>query len=115
MRGFQFQCKLPFTTQLPSEIATTAYRAFKEHYRWDTKVRAVTVRAIELVPHSTPDQLSIFTDMGKVDRREKLEDTVEELRGRFGKQSITYGVLMGDLKMPNDGRHQVKMPGMMYI
>lgn len=115
LRGFQFQCKLPFTTQLPSEIAATAYRAFREHYRWDTKVRAVTVRAIELVPHSTPDQLSIFTDMGKVDRREKLEDAVEELRGRFGKQSITYGVLMGDLKMPNDGRHQVKMPGMMYI
>ena len=28
----QFQCKLPFKTQLPSEIAATAFRAFQEHY-----------------------------------------------------------------------------------
>jgi len=112
--GSQFQCKLPFKTQLPSEIASTAFRAFKDHYRWGTKVRAVTVRAIELVPKADPDQLSLFMDAGKIARRERLEDTVEELRGRFGKRAITYGILMGDLKMPDDGRHSVKMPGLMY-
>ena len=112
--GSQFQCKLPFKTQLPSEIAATAFRAFQEHYRWGTKVRAVTVRAIELVPKGDPDQLSIFVDTARLDRRERLQDTVETLRGRFGKRAITYGILMGDLKMPDDGRHSVKMPGQMY-
>ena len=37
-----------------------------------------------------------------------------QLRRRFGKHAITYGILMGDLKMPDDGRHSVKMPGLMY-
>ena len=56
----------------------------------------------------------MFVDTQKLIRREKLEDVVEELRGRFGKHAITYGALMGNLKMPDDGRDAVKMPGMMY-
>lgn len=112
--GSQFQCKLPFTTQLPSEIANAAFRVFRERYRWGSKVRAVTVRAIDLVPQNSPNQLSIFINAEKLDRRERLQDAIEELRGRFGKTAITYATLLGDLKMPDDGRHQVKMPGLMY-
>ena len=109
--GAQFQAKLPVKTQLPSEIGAAAFRLFQDRYRWGSKVRAVTVRAIDLVPHKDPDQLSMFVDAA---RRERLEDAVEELRRRFGKYAITYGILMGDLKMPDDGRHSVKMPGLMY-
>lgn len=112
--GSQFQCKLPFKTQLPSEIGAAAFRLFQERYRWSSKVRAITVRAIDLVPQNEPDQLSMFVNTAKIDRRERLEDMVEEIRSRFGKHAITYGILMGDFKMPDDGRHSVKMPGMMY-
>lgn len=45
---------------------------------------------------------------------EKVQDAVEEIRGRFGKSAISYACLMGDLKMPTDGRDKVKMPGLMY-
>jgi DNA polymerase-4 len=112
--GAQFQCKLPFTTQLPSEIATAAYRAFLQKYSWGSKVRAVTVRAIDLVPQTTPQQMSMFVDCGHIDKKERLQDAIEQLRDRFGKHAITYGALLGDLKMPDDGRHSVKMPGMMF-
>lgn len=112
--GSQFQCKLPFTTQLPCEIAETAYRHFRDNYKWDTNVRAVTVRAIDLVPKNLPSQYSLFVDSQRFDRRERLEDFIEELRQRFGKHSVTYATLLGDLKMPDDGKHKVKMPGMMY-
>ena len=43
---------------------------------------------------------------------EKVQGAVEEIRGRFGKSVITYACLMGDLKMPTDGRDKVKMPGL---
>lgn len=86
--GSQFQCKLPFTTQLPSEIANAAFRVFRERYRWSSKVRAVTVRAIDLVPQTSPNQLSIFINAEKLDRRERLQDAIEELRGRFGKTAM---------------------------
>jgi DNA polymerase-4 len=73
-------------------------------------VRAVTVRAIELIPKSQPEQLTIFCDHKRHLARDSLEDAIEEIRGRFGKQAITYGILLGDLKMPDDGRDKVKMP-----
>ena len=112
--GSQFQCKLPFKTQIPSEIAGTAFKAFKEHYKWGTKVRAVTVRAIELVPKDQPEQLTLFVDHAQREKQERLQDAIEEIRGRYGKRAITNAVLMSDLKMPDDGRHIVKMPGLMY-
>lgn len=112
--GSQYQTKLPFKTQLPSEIATAAFHIFKSNYEWRTHVRAVTVRAIDLVPVNATEQLSLFNDNEKRERRERLEDCVEEIRGRFGKEVLTYCALLGDLKMPGDGREKVKMPGMMY-
>lgn len=114
LSGMQCQCKLPFYTQLPNEIAEAGFRLFKERYQWNQKVRAVCVRAIDLVPKTDPEQLSMFVDHAKLDRREQLEDTIEELRGRFGKRAVTYACLMGNLKMPGDGRDKVRMPGLMY-
>lgn len=111
LSGSQFQCKLPFKTQLPSEIAAMAFQAFKEHYKWGTKVRAVTVRAIELVPNNQPEQLTLFVDQAQRDKQERLQDAIEEIRGRFGKRAITNAILLGDLKMPDDGRDTVKCRG----
>ena len=91
-----------------------AFQAFKEHYKWGTKVRAVTVRAIELVPKNQPEQLTLFVDQAQRDKRERLQGAIEEIRGRFGKRAITNAILLGDLKMPDDGRDTVKMPGLMY-
>lgn len=114
LSGMQCQCKLPFQTQLPSELTAAGFKLFQERYHWTQNVRAVCIRAIDLVPKTDPDQLSIFVDNEKRERRERLEDTIENLRSRFGKTAITYATLLGDLKMPGDGRDKVRMPGMMY-
>ena len=114
LSGEMYQYQLPITTQLPCEIANAAFRLFLDRYKWHQKVRAVTVRAINLVPQKQEDQLSLFVDNERHVRRERLEDAVEEIRRRYGKRALTYGVLLGDLKMPGDGRELVKMPGLMY-
>jgi len=112
--GDQFQCKLPLKTQLPSELTNAAFALFKSRYKWDSKVRAVCIRATDLVPKTDAEQLSMFIDNEKRERRERLEDAVEDIRRRFGKKAVTYAVLMGNLKMPNDGRDIVRMPSPMY-
>lgn len=112
--GLQFQCKLPFKTQLPSEIAAAGFREFQRKYQWRSSVRTVTVSAADLVPVEDPDQLSIFIDAKKMEGKNQIQNAVEVLRDRFGKKTITYASLMGDLKIPDDGRHKVKMPGLMY-
>ena len=114
LTGFQYQCRLPVRTQLPGELAEAGYRVFREKYRWRTKVRAVCVRAIDLVPKSEAEQMSLFEDYSRRAKLERAEDAVEEIRYRFGRTAITYASLLGDLKMPGDGREKVKMPGMMY-
>ena len=107
--------KLPLKTQLPSEIAAAAFRSFKERYSWNTKVRAVTVRSIELSPKDSAEQLTLFDNVQHRMAMEKVQDAVEEIRGRFGKSAISYACLMGDLKMPTDGRDKVKMPGLINL
>ena len=82
----QYQYKLPFKTQLPSEIAAAGFQLFKEHYIWTEKVRAITIRAIDLIPQTTEEQLSLMVDYERRDRRVRLEDAIEDLRRRFGKK-----------------------------
>ena len=110
----QYQCRLPCRSRIPSDIAGAAFRLFRGRYRWSQPVRALTVRAAQLVPEDQPEQLSLFTDNKKQEKKERLQKAVEEIRDRFGKDSLTYAVLMGDLKMPMDGRDKVKMPSLMY-
>ena len=112
--GEQFQCRLPLKTQIPHEIAAAGFELYRERFSRARKVRALTIRAIDLVPKSDEEQLSLFVDTARRDRREKLEQTVEALRERFGKNAVTYAILLGDLKMPDDGRDLVKMPSAMY-
>lgn len=112
--GQQYQTPLPFMTQLPSDIAAAAFKLFTESYTWSTDVRAVTVRAINLVPQTTDQQLSVFWNAERQEKRERLQDAIEVIRERFGKDSMTYALLLGDKKMPGDGREKVRMPGMMY-
>ena len=75
---------------------------------------AVCIRAIDLVPEKTPEQLTMFDDATLRDKRERIQDAVESIRSRFGKRAVTYAILLGDLKMPDDGRDTVRMPGLMY-
>ncbi len=110
----QHQEQLNTVTQSPMEIALKARSMFKENYFWHTHVRSITVRAINLVPKSMPEQLNIFDDALKRERRERMEDAIESIRARFGKRSIYQAILMGDLKMPGRGVHEVTMPGVMY-
>jgi len=112
--GSQFQCRLPVQTQLPSEIANAGFNLFCQRYQWNTPVRAITIRAIDLTSQHDAEQLSMLIDNQKRDRRIRLEDSVEDIRRRFGKRALTYAAIMGNPKMPDDGRDKVKMPSLMY-
>jgi len=113
--GFrQFQAKLPYATRSQQEIALTARKLFHENYVWINPVRAVTVRAINLAPEGDPQQFDLFTDTEKIEKQDRLETTVDDIRRRYGKRAIFAAALMGDIKMPDRGNAEIIMPGMMY-
>lgn len=112
--GFrQYQAPLTLATQSPSVIAHKAIQIFRDNYRWIMPVRAVTVRAINLRPKNEPEQIDLFTDMRQLERLERLDDCIEDIRRRFGKRAVFQACLLGDLKMPFDNRDKVVMPGVM--
>lgn len=110
----QYQAQLDVPTQSPMELARRARALFEARYDWHLPVRSVTVRAINLIPSSQPVQMFLYDDPVRREKREKLDDAVEEIRERFGKHAIYSACLMGDLKMPGLGVHEVNLPGLMF-
>jgi DNA polymerase-4 len=96
------------------EVALKGYGLLETNYRWNTPIRALTIRAINLIPRTIPQQLDLFDDAVRREKRDKIETAVEEIRRRFGNRAILAASLMGDIKMPGKGVHEVVMPGLMY-
>lgn len=109
----QYQKPLELATQSATDIAKTAIELFIKNYSWTYDVRAVTVRAINLQAEGTPFQMDLHTDYKQHEKQKKIDDTVLEIRNRFGKDAIFNCCLMNEEKIPN---HKIKktLPGRMY-
>jgi DNA polymerase-4 len=90
----EYQTTLPFPTQSYTEISASAYRLFCANYNWYKNIRALTVRAINLEPDTTPSQIDIFTDYARRERINSLERAVENVRSRYGRNSIDTAALL---------------------
>lgn len=108
----QYQGALELATQSPMEIALKSRELFHKNYRWAGNVRSVTVRAINLIPKGQPLQFNLYVDNERRERKICLEDTVEQIRRRYGKRAIYPATLLGDLKMPGIRSNEITMPGM---
>ena len=82
--SFSRQTKLPQPTSSHTYIAQVGYDLFLKNYSWDKNVRAVSVRAIDLVDEDAPCQLDIFADVSKIIKLENIDRTVEKLKEQFG-------------------------------
>ena len=78
------QAQLSYPSQSPLEIAQAARLLFNQRYRWLKPVRAITVTGINLVSSTQSVQIDMFGDMEKRMRRQKLDDCIDAIRGRFG-------------------------------
>lgn len=110
LHGKQWQCQLPISTHSAAIIARQAYQLFEHSYSWEHPIRSVTVRAINLCSQDIPEQIQFFTDPSEVERKEKLETVVEEIRDRFGKYAIQPACLFQNIKLPDDREVELRMP-----
>ena len=106
----QWQRSIPLPTQSPSWIAREAFSLFCDRYDWRYPIRSVTVRAIGLTSLDSPSQLSVFVDADKIARTEKLDQCIEDIRRRYGKNSICNACLLDNPKMPPHHENKVIMP-----
>ena len=108
----QYQCMLEIPTADALELARCGGRLLQ---KWTGgAVRALTITAIELREESRAQQLTLFDDSARRGRRERLNRTLDELEGRFGRRAVYPSSLLLNDKMPRDGRNEVELPGLMY-
>ena len=110
----QWQVQLPYPTQSPLEIATAGFDLFRTRYYWERPIRALTIRGINPRSEHDPIQVDLFNDYQRRIKQKKLDDAVDEIRNRFGVNSIMSAALMGNLAMANDKCETVIMPNPMY-
>lgn len=109
-----YQCKLDYPTQSYTTIAKAGFDLFCRRHTWHHDIRSLTISAIDLVPADCPIQLDLWSDYRKQSRRLVLEQTVEDIRRRFGLNAINFAALTSGLKIPAHKEVEYKMPSVMY-
>ena len=93
-KTFSRQKTLPSPTHLTREIADTAMELIRSSWKENAPVRSITVTGSNLVASDQAvEQLSFFEGESKEDRQryEKLDETVDQIRKKFGKGAIGLG------------------------
>lgn len=110
---FSRQCKLKRPTNITDEIVQAAYRLFKDNYRWEHPIRSLGVRGCDLISDDMPYQLDLFISEQKREKLEKMDQVVDEIRARFGYQSIQRAFVYQDkmLAQLNAREHTVHPQG----
>lgn len=106
----EFQTQIPYDTQSSIVLVEKAMKLFKERYDWRKSIRSVTITAINLKSAKELVQLDLFNDYLSHMKMKRLDTTIYELRERFGKKSITFAGLLGDIKMPKFRNEIVTLP-----
>lgn len=88
------QVKLSEPTRLASELATIGMELFRKNWKWQRTVRSVGIRACELMSDSECLQMSFEYDYKKALKLERLEKSVDGIRAKYGKRSVTRASLM---------------------
>ena len=96
---FTRQRKGEIPTNISSEIAAAALELFRANYHWDKPIRSIGIRVSELVVDTCPYQLNLYADPRKRENQLKVEQTVDDLRRRFGFQAVQRGCMYKDRKL----------------
>ena len=110
----QWQQPLGYPTRSPLELSLAGFELFRRRYDWRQPVRALTIRAVNLLSDEAPLQLDLFSDAARHEKRRRLDDAVDEVRRRFGPGAVRPASLMADAKMAQDRCELVPMPGLMF-
>ena len=92
------QMQLPAPSNITAELAREAFDLLARNQPIDEAhpIRAISVRASNLVPADAPLQLSIFGDEEARIRQERLDCAIDELRRRFGNSCVRRMVELND-------------------
>ncbi len=96
LNSFVRQSHLERYTNISDDIAEMAFKLFVENYKWTYPVRSLGVRVNELSSEDEPEQLSLFDDTSRHIKKQNMENAIDNIRNRFGNNSINRGIMYTD-------------------
>ena len=93
-----WQKRLEMATQDEGTIALAAYSLLEEKYSWHNPIRSITVTATQLDSSQNPTQLSMLLDYERLVRREKLNESIDTIRDRYGKYAVIPALVLDEKK-----------------
>lgn len=102
-RGFRHQVLLPRATNTTAELAAHFVRLFKQHWN-QQPVRQIHIVCSKL-QQAGHEQLDLFIPPEVDERRHNLDETIDEIRDRFGKGAIfhAYSLMRGGTYLQRAG------------
>lgn len=98
-RDISRRTRLARPTALSREIFLAALETVQSNWQETAPIRQLTVTAAGLVREDeAAEQLDLFaspTDERRREKRERLENTIDSIRGRFGGDAIVFGAVQG--------------------
>ena len=87
--------KLKHASNVSTDVAELAFELFKQNFKWQANVRGLGVAISDF---TNADQISFDTSVEKQIKKENLEQTIENLRYRFGRSAINRAVVLREKK-----------------
>ena len=87
--------KLKHPTNISTDVADLAMELFKNNFDWQTKVRGLGVSVSDF---TNEDQISFDENILERSKKESLQQTVENLRKRYGRSAINRAVVLREKK-----------------
>ena len=97
LTNYHKQGKTSRPTGSVHEIAELAMKLFAAVYPWRQKVRGVGVAVSDFC--LGPDQLDLFDDLERSEKRRKLDAAIDGIRAKYGNNVIQLAVLHKDPKL----------------
>lgn len=111
--SYEFQSPISNPTQSSIILAEKAIDLFKKKYKWNFPIRALGLRAINLVDDKIPTQTDIFSDYKEIVKKENLDKAIYNIRKKYNKDILTFASLKNNKKFPKDRTEIVTLPNRM--
>ena len=108
--SYEFQAPISNPTQSSIILAEKAIDLFKKKYKWNFPIRALGLRAINLVDDKIPTQTDIFSDYKEIMKKENLDKAIYNIRKKYNKNILTFASLKNNKKFPKDRTEIVTLP-----
>jgi DNA polymerase-4 len=86
--------KLTYPIKTSTDIVDVAMELVNENYDWKLPLRSVSVGVSDFRDREAPVQTSVFTDDERQNKRAVLEQRVDDIRRKYGDNSISRAVLL---------------------